>query len=758
MRNRKQTSIPDFLCQKAFFHKPHKRYFFQNFIFRKCFLFLGLPFFLYFNFLIPIYLHAQGEKISGKETIPLASKIIKVEAIADQNGVKVLIEGNGELRQKSFMIDNNRLVVDLLGTSSQLESHILPGAEPVLKKIRIGEHVSPNKVRVVLDLSESVPFKVIEKGKIISVFLAPESFSEGPSFPSSTLLKTSQDRVKEQVLSSEGIEKVPFGKATIVKETMGADNTKQKTESLNQEGMKKGEPILVASQIPKVENSQTPNGSGETPGKEFGKKVPVLAKPSSDKDPKLITMDFNNVDLPVLVKFISELTGKNFMIDEKVRGRVTIFSPKKLNPEEAYGVFLSVLDLKGLAALPVGEVIQIVPKNQLPETKDINVYFLENSNAEDMAKLLAGLVARSGGTARAQAVSKATGDDSTGIEGPVQILPDKSTNALIITSSPEDFERIKKVIQQLDVRRRQVYVEAVILEIGLDTLREIGVEAQVPIKTDSNNELSGVLQPAGGTNFGGISTLATQGPVGLTGLAVGIIKGTFEFQGNKFLNIGALLRALQSDSDVNILSTPQLLTSDNQKAEIVVGQNIPITTGQSQTTGGNTVTAIERMDVGITLRLVPQIMENNLVKLDVFQEISTVTDTPQSVQDLFVGPTTNKRSTNTTVIVEDKQTAVLGGLIRDDLIKSERKVPFLGDIPILGWLFKFQSKRVEKRNLLIFLTPYIVRNGGELDLVTARKTQEMAEFLQENQVEIRKRRLEFLEKGIHPPGNPEVIR
>jgi len=478
----------------------------------------------------------------------------------------------------------------------------------------------------------------------------------------------------------------------------------------------------------------------------------------TDETSKLITMDFNNVDLPILVKFISELTEKNFMIDEKVRGRVTIFSPKKLTTEEAYGVFLSVLNLKGLAALPVGEVIQIVPKNQLPETKDINVYFLENSNAEDMAKLLAGLVARSGGAGRAQKVRQVGGGVSTGLEGPVQILPDKSTNALIITSSPEDFERIKKVIQQLDVPQRQVYVEAVILEIGLDTLREIGVEAQVPIKTDSNNEPSSDVQPAGGTNFGGITSFAATGPVGLTGLAVGIIKGTFEFQGNKFLNVGALLRALQSDSDVNILSTPQLLTTDNQKAEIIVGQNIPITTGQSQTTGGNTITAIERMDVGITLRLVPHIMENNRVKLDVFQEISTVTDTPQSVEDTFVGPTTNKRSTNTTVIVEDKQTAVLGGLITDNLIVSERKVPFLGDIPFLGWLFKFESKRVEKRNLLIFLTPYIVRNAEELNRVTARKSQEIAEFIQQNQVEIRKKRLEFLEKGIHPPAKPEEIQ
>ena len=312
------------------------------------------------------------------------------------------------------------------------------------------------------------------------------------------------------------------------------------------------------------------------------------------QSPKKITMDFNNVDLPVLVKFISELTNKNFMIDEKVRGRVTIFSPRKMTPDQAYEVFLSVLSLKGLAALPMGDVIQIIPVKQLPQEKDINVYFLKNSNSEDMAKLLAGLVARSAGAGRTQTISTSRQGAPPGLQGPIQIIPDKVTNALIITASPSDFSIIKKLIQELDIRRRQVYVEAVILEIGLDTLREIGFEAQVPL-TESDFSASETVSVAGGTNFGGLSTLAAapeQGPSGLSGLALGIIKGTFMIGTKKFFNVGALLRALQSDTDVNILSTPQLLTSDNQKAEIVVGQNIPISTGQSQTSGGNTITAL----------------------------------------------------------------------------------------------------------------------------------------------------------------------
>ncbi len=453
-----------------------------------------------------------------------------------------------------------------------------------------------------------------------------------------------------------------------------------------------------------------------------------------------ITLDFNNVDLPVFIKFISELTNKNFVIDERIKGKVTIFSPAKITADKAYQVFLSVMELKGFTVMPVGDVIQILPVGDVPPERNINVYYLENANAEEMAKVLSGILTKVTPTPSLRTPKE--------FEGVVQIIPDKPTNSLIIMASPKDYETVKAVIQKLDVKRKQVYVEAVIMEISLDKLREIGVELQSPLPTTATGEIEQELAVAGGTNFGGITSLATQGPIGLTGLAVGVVKGTFKFGDKTFLNVGALLRALQSESDVNILSTPQLLTSDNQKAEIVVGQNVPFVSGQSLTPGGVVQTTIERKDVGITLRLTPQILENDMVKMDVFQEISTVTETPQAIGNLVVGPTTNKRSANTAIIVKDQQTVVLGGLIRDNILKAERKVPILGSIPILGWLFKYQSKRVEKTNLLIFLTPYIVKEPAELDTITERKGEDMKDFLEKNKVENKEEK----EKLLPPPS------
>lgn len=497
----------------------------------------------------------------------------------------------------------------------------------------------------------------------------------------------------------------------------------------------------VVLTLPVSSQAQDPEGSSPLP--KAPSQTPQQTPPQVDEKPKRITLDFNNVDLPVFVKFISELTRKNFVIDDKVKGKVTIFSPAKITVDQAYQVFLSVLELKGFTAIPVGEVIQIIPTSEVPPERGVNVYYLENANAEELLKVLSGLVARPATPSPARTALRRPGE----FEGPIQLFADKSTNALIIMASPTDYEALKEVIKKLDVKRRQVYVEAVIMEIGLDKLREIGVEVQAPLQTDASGNIENDFQAGGGTNFGGIGTFATQGPIGLTGLAIGVVKGTFKFAGQEFLNIGALLRALQSDTDVNILSTPQILTSDNQKAEIVVGENRPFITGQSQTVGGNVLTTIERRDVGITLRITPQIMEDTRVRLDVFQEISTISESvAQTVGGTVVGPTTNKRSATTSIIVNDRQTVVVGGLIRDNMTKSVRKVPFLGDIPILGWLFKLQTRRTEKTNLLIFLTPYIVRETGEVAQIRKDKTQELKNFLEREKVEQRERRLELLDQ------------
>ncbi len=242
----------------------------------------------------------------------------------------------------------------------------------------------------------------------------------------------------------------------------------------------------------------------------------------------------------------------------------------------------------------------------------------------------------------------------------------------------------------------------------------------------------------GGTNFGNIGPAIAGGPAAfaqINGLAVGAIKGTFTFKGQQFLSVGALLHALQTDSDVNVLSTPNILTMDNQKAEIMVGQNVPFITGQTQNavTGSQTLfNSVNRQDVGIKLSLTPQIASDDNVRLDVNQEIS---DVIASTSANAAGPTTSKRSASTTVVVKDRQTMVIGGLIRDNVTSSESKVPFLGDIPLLGWLFKTKTTTIDKANLMIFITPYIIKSEGEGTDLTTRTNEKLEDFRKEYHIE-----------------------
>ena len=525
-----------------------------------------------------------------------------------------------------------------------------------------------------------------------------------------------------------------------------------------------------------------------------------------------VTLNFSNIDIAALVKVMSELTRKNFIIDERVAGKVTLMTPTKISPDEAYQVFLSALEIKGFTAVEDGRVVRIIPTasarqsglkvvpdgdlrgqgyvtklirmtfvnpqdivrtltplmskdgnliaypatNSLiitdsvhnikkiesllraldvaaPEGKGkINVYYLKYANAEDTAKVISALLARvpavSGG-------AQQPGGPSAILEGTVTIAADKATNSLIIVGSPIDYETIKDVVQKLDIRRRQVYVEAAIIEMSLAKQRELGFEFQAmnPIRQDA-------VTAFGGTNFGNIGNVVATGPAGLAnvnGLTVGAVKGTFTFKGVEFLNIGALLHALQVDGDVNVLSTPNILTTDNQKAEIMVGENIPFVTGQSQSTatgGGSILTSIERKDVGITLKITPQITSDDNVKLDIYQEISAVTETA-GLNPNVVGPSTSKRSASTTVVVKDRETMVIGGLIRDNVTSATMKVPLLGDIPILGWLFKYKTTKVEKTNLMIFITPYVIKSEAEAVELTRKKGEAMEQFRQEHRIE-----------------------
>ena len=354
----------------------------------------------------------------------------------------------------------------------------------------------------------------------------------------------------------------------------------------------------------------------------------------------------------------------------------------------------------------------------------ISVYPLHNADAEDISKVLTSLIARLPATTGTQAQQPA--GTATILEGTVSIAADKATNTLVILGSPGDYDTIRDLIQKLDRPRRQVYVEAAIIEMSLTKQKEFGFEFQ-------SYNTNGVI---GGTNFGNIGNVITSGPsalANLDGLNVGIVKGTYTYKGTEYLNVGALIHALQSDGEVNILSMPNIMATDNQKAEIMAGENIPVTTGQVQSasTGSAITNSVERKDVGVILKFTPQITSDDSVRLDLYMEISDVT-TIAGVDANVSGPSTSKRAVTTSVVVRHGETMVIGGLIRDNVNASMSKVPFLADIPLIGWLFQYNTAKVEKTNLMIFITPYIIKNEEDAKSITKRKTDKIEMFREEH--------------------------
>jgi len=608
-------------------------------------------------------------------------------------------------------------------------------------------------------------------------------------------------------------------------------------------------------------------------------------------------MDFTDVELPVLIKFMSEQTKKNFIFDERVQGKITIISPRRVSLEEAYNVFLLVLHAKGFTTVSQGNTIKIVAAREarqdpiqtgvtkttppaefitrliplqylqsaevvplvtplvskdgmvsafgssntlllidssanierivailsevdsegppgvlhvyplayavaadaaktltsvfldsgapgavaavksrgrlglirptrgvsvkfLPDTRTnsiivhadkemqddvadllakidvpvsagsgrINVYYLENADAEEVSKVLGslskertGVVTTSAAAPGARAGAPATGAAvvSAELEGGVKVTADKATNSLIIVASANDYETLVGVIRKLDIRRRQVFVEAVIMEIDLDKALDVGVEWRGAVQAGGGD--SGAI--IAGTNFdfqGNINnlftSLATGNPLifpgtGLIGAGIG---GSVTLpDGTKIPAVAAVLRAAQTHSNLNILSSPHLLTQNNKEAEIIVGENVPFITSQSRdsTNLANVINTVERKDVGITLRITPHIHESEFVSMDIYQESSALKDT-SILQTSEVGPTTTKRSAKTTVLVKTGDTVIIGGMMQETTLKSESKVPLLGDIPLLGYLFKFKSTSKKKTNLVILLTPHIIQEPG----------------------------------------------
>jgi general secretion pathway protein D len=320
------------------------------------------------------------------------------------------------------------------------------------------------------------------------------------------------------------------------------------------------------------------------------------------------------------------------------------------------------------------------------------------------------------GTSAAAAPLSANAGPSTG----GQIQADPTTNSLIISAPEPQYRQLRAVIDKLDTRRAQVYVESLIVEVSAEKAAEFGIQWQSLVGRAGSGVIGAI-----GTNFGAagnILSLAAQGGSGTitnlpqTGMNIALVP---RINGTYYL--GALARFLETEGDANVLSTPNLLTLDNEEAKIVIGQNVPFLTGQytNNNSGGNgsvnPFQTIERKDVGLTLRVRPQIGEDGTVKMTLFQEVSNVVETSINAA---AGPTTNKRSIESTVVVDDGAIIALGGLLQDSYDGKVDKVPGLGDIPIFGNLFKNDKRNRKKSNLMVFLRPVVLRDGRQADSLT----------------------------------------
>ncbi|MGP1614537.1 MAG: type II secretion system secretin GspD, partial [Pollutimonas bauzanensis] len=301
--------------------------------------------------------------------------------------------------------------------------------------------------------------------------------------------------------------------------------------------------------------------------------------------------------------------------------------------------------------------------------------------------------------------------------GGATVQADPSTNTLIISAPDPLYRSLREVIDQLDQRRAQVLVESLIVEVNADNAAEFGIQWMLggsDISSGKTSFIGGANLGGSGISSGGATTIDALGQ----GLNLGIVKGTVNILGNEVINLGMLARAMQTQGGANVLSTPNLMTLDNEEASIVVGRTVPFVTGQYTTAAdgaSNPFQTIEREDVGLTLRIRPQISEGGTVKLALYQEVSSI-DTSASTSTS--GLVTRKRALETNVLVDDGQIIVLGGLLEDTVSDSTTAVPLLSDIPIIGNLFRYDSRTRSKTNLMVFLRPHIVRNAQDGASVT----------------------------------------
>jgi general secretion pathway protein D len=443
----------------------------------------------------------------------------------------------------------------------------------------------------------------------------------------------------------------------------------------------------------------------------------------------------------------------------------------KIIPEERTNKLIVIAGARSFS-----RVLELIRQLDVPAGEGgVHVYYLENAKAEEVATTLQalaqgtaahrttgapGAVARPPGAVGAPPGAAATPAGAVSADlfsGEVKITADKNTNSLVVIASQADYRNLVKVVERLDIRRRQVFVEAVIMEVNLQNDLDVGVSAHggTLINDVSFRGAKGDAPLVVGSELGSLNSIAGLSTLSsLGGFLAGLQGPPITVPGTNFSipSFAILLNALQSSSDVNVISTPHVIMSDNTEGEITVGQNVPFQAAYSPsssaltslvgtgTTGTTTNTAassllglgglgslyapIQRQNVELRLRIKPQINESDYVRLDVDEQTEEIASV-----DKQLGPTTSKRTAKTTVVAKDQETVVIGGLIQERSIRDVKKVPLLGSLPVLGWLFRSESTKKTKTNLLLFLTPYIIRDQSDYRRIFERKMSERAEFV-----------------------------
>jgi general secretion pathway protein D len=438
-------------------------------------------------------------------------------------------------------------------------------------------------------------------------------------------------------------------------------------------------------------------------------------------------------------------------------------SVSKIIPDERTNKLIIIADEKSFQ-----RIVELIDQLDVPTSGDggIHVVFLRNANAEELAQTLSNLAQgqaakRPGapvvpastppGAVSGTRPSGAAGVGEVTAElfaGEVKITADKAQNALLIQASGSDFAAVSRLIEKLDRPRRQVFVEAVIVEVNLRNDTEFGVGAHTAIPFDYEGE-SGIIPIS--SNPGRVSSFGLLEAVGLGGFLTGFtgpVTAELRNLGLNIPSIGFLIQALQTSADANVLSTPHIVATDNEESEITVGQNVPFQAGFTPAALSNLLGAsgagsavgnllgqqgalglsvpIQRQPVELRLKIKPQINEGGNVRLSIEEQTEEITD-----RDPQLGPTTAKRSVKTQIVAKDQSTIVIGGLIQERNIRSVKKVPFLGSLPVLGWLFRDTITTKSKTNLLLFLTPYIIRDESDYRRIYEKKRKEQQEFTEQ---------------------------